>query len=236
MRHVDATSSTPDTGRRRLHWRELSTLAGMDERQLHAMATRRRFARGEVVFHAGDPAGALHLLDRGRVAVRVASPGGDVVTIDVLSPGDTFGEQSLVDGVGERTATVVALETVETLALAPNSFRALRAEHPAIDQFLVAVLSDRLRSTSARLLDALYLSAEDRVLRCLARLTPLYQVDRTVAIPLTQEMLASMAGTTRSTANRVLRQAERDGVVRIERSHMEVLDSGLLFRRARLTK
>jgi CRP-like cAMP-binding protein len=214
------------------HWRDLLALAAVDELQLRAMCTRRRFAKGEVVFHAGDPAGALHLLDRGRVAVRVGSPLGDIVTLDVLGPGSTFGEQALVDGLAERSATVVALEVVETLALAPDRFHTLRIEHPAADRFLVTLLSHRLRSTSARLLDALYMSAEQRLWRCLARLQAVYRAEEGVTIPLTQDMLASMAGTTRSTANRVLRQAERDGVIHMERAHVEILDTARVVNRA----
>src|SRR3954452_3150160 len=99
-------------------WRRLGDMAGLDEATLRAACTLKRYHRGEVVFHEGDPAGALHLIDRGRVAVRLTTPLGDVGTLDVLQAGDTFGEQALVDGIGERTATVTAIERAETLALA----------------------------------------------------------------------------------------------------------------------
>ena len=52
-------------------------------------------------------------------------------------------------------------------------------------------------------------------------------------IPLTQEDLASMAGTSRPTANRVLKAAEADGVLVISRGRVEILDAAGLTRRAR---
>jgi CRP-like cAMP-binding protein len=219
----------------RAHWRDLARLAGIDERELRAMCTRRRFGHGEVVFHAGDPAGSLFLIERGRVAVRVSSPLGEIATIEVLVPGDTFGEQSLVDGVGQRTATVAALEPVESLALGADKFRGLRDSHPGIDRFLVAVLSERLQRTSQRLLDALYLPAEARVARCLSQLVVLYESDGGVSIPLTQADLATMAGVTRSTANRILRDAERAGALAIRRGHIDVSDPAALRRRAAIS-
>jgi CRP/FNR family transcriptional regulator, cyclic AMP receptor protein len=218
----------------RPHWRELGALVGLDEQTVRATLTPKRFARGEVVFHEGDPAGGLHLIDRGRVAVQLTTPSGDVATVDVLGSGDTFGEQALVDGIGERTATVMAIEPTETLMLRRASLTRLRTERPAVDRFFVVVLSARLQATSHQLLDALYLAADVRVLRCLARMHDTFQSDHHGTVPLPQADLASMAGVTRSTANRVLTRAQAEGVIRLARSAVDVLDIDLLRRRAGL--
>jgi CRP-like cAMP-binding protein len=212
----------------------LGELAGLDERALRVVCAHRRYDRGEVVFHEGDPAGALHLIDRGRVAVRLTTPVGDVATIDVLQSGDTFGEQALVDGVGERTATVTAIERTETLALDRVSFERVRSERPGVDRFLVIVLSARLQSTSQLLLDALYLPAEVRVMRCVARMHALFGADGGATIPLTQADIASMAGVTRSTVNRVLNRAQADGTLKVGRATLEVVDLERLNRQAEL--
>jgi CRP-like cAMP-binding protein len=178
--------------------------------------------------------GTLHLIDRGRVAVRLTTPLGDVATLDVLHAGDTFGEQALVDGAGERTATVTAIEPTETLALDRAGFDRLRVQHPGVDHFLVMVLSARLRSTSQQLLDALYLPADTRVVRCVARMHTIFSTDTGDTIPLTQADIASMAGVTRSTANRVLKAAQAKGVLRAGRATLEILDVDGLHRLAGL--
>src|SRR5262249_59690661 len=193
-----------------------------------------RYNRGEIVFHEGDPGRALHLIDRGRVAVRLTTPLGDVATLDVLHAGDTFGEQALVDGVGERTATVTAIEQAETLALDRAGFDRLRAEHPGVDHFFMKVLSVRLRSTSRQLLDALYLPAHTRVVRCVARMHANFSTDTGDTVPLTQADIASMAGVTRSTGNRVLKAVQSKGVLRAGRATVEILDVERLHRLAGL--
>jgi CRP-like cAMP-binding protein len=186
------------------------------------------------VFHEGDLGGTLHLIDRGRVAVRLTTPLGEVATLDVLHAGDTFGEQALVDGVGERTATVTAIERTETLALDRAGFDRLRAQHPGVDHFVMMVLSVRLRSTSRQLLDTLYLPADTRVVRCVARMHATFSTDTGDTIPLTQADIASMAGVTRSTANRVLKAAQTKGVLRAGRATLEILDVERLHRLAGL--
>ncbi|MFN0030379.1 MAG: Crp/Fnr family transcriptional regulator [Acidimicrobiales bacterium] len=220
---VDGTSR-PD-------WRSLGALAGLDEGALRAGCVRRRFERGETVFHATDPAGSLHLIDKGRVAVRLTTALGEVATLDILGVGDTFGEQALIDGVGERTATITALERVETLALNRDRFDRLRLDHPGIDQFLLMVVSARLQRTSRQLRDALFLPADTRVLRCVADLYDMFCQQPGSAIPLTQVEIASMTGVTRSTVNRILKQAEADNLLTISRSRIDILNPKTLRHR-----
>jgi len=207
-------------------------MAGLDERELRSACRRRRYSRNEVIFHQGDPAGALHLIDSGHVAIRLTTVLGDVAIVDVLQEGDCFGERVLVHGSGERSATAVAMSAVETLTLDPASFERLSAGRPETSRFLMLVLSERLRATSRQLLEARYVSAEQRLLRCLYRLAGQFEAFDGDPIPLTQSDIASMTGITRSTANRLLRQAERDGVITTGRGRVHVADAEALRHRA----
>jgi len=214
-----------------VEWSLLSSMTDEDRRTLLATCHRRRFARSEAVFREGDPAQSLHLLAEGTVAVRVATPLGDVATLDVLAPGDVFGEQALIAEPSVRSATVVALEQVQTLSLTREAFERLLADHPGVLRLLVGALDARLRTTSRNLVDALYMPVEARVFRHLARLGALYE--RRGSIPLTQDDLASMAGTTRQSLNKVLRRAQEDGLVTLSRSRIAVIDPDGVARRAR---
>lgn len=209
----------------------LASLAEEDRRTVLATARRRRFASGEVIVHEGDPGDAFHLIAKGRVAVRVTTPGGSVVLVNVHGRGHAFGEQALIDRErgARRSATVTALEPTETLSLSADAFEDLRRRHPGVDRLLVEVLSGEVRRLTARLAEALYETAETRVLRRLVDLDGIYRG----AIPLTQESIASMAGTTRPTANGVLRGLVADGVIRLARGRLEVLDREALQARAR---
>lgn len=186
------------------------------------------------MFHEGDPGDALHLVDKGHLAVKRSTPLGDVATLLVLGPGDVFGELAVV-APGPRNATVVALDLVETLALHGEVFDDLRLTHPAVDRVLIHALVGEVRRLSAVLVEALYVPADKRIYLRLGELTRLFSVaghDGPVLIPLTQEELAQLAGTTRPTANRVLRAAETAGVLRVARGRIEVLDGTALARRA----
>ena len=208
--------------------------ANEERRQVLKVARRRHFRRGEVLFHEGDPGDTLHLIDRGHVAMRTTTPRGDVATLNVVGPGGYFGEMALVSEEGVRTSTVVALDAVETLSLLRNQFVELRTAHPGVNEILVVALTGEVRRLSARLTEAIYVPVETRIFRRLVELAAMFTSgDKTTPIPLTQDDLASLAGTTRPSVNKVLRAAQDDGLLRISRGTIDILDSSLLGRRAR---
>jgi CRP/FNR family transcriptional regulator, cyclic AMP receptor protein len=205
-----------------------------DERRLvTAKMTRRAFKKGDTLFFEGDPGDSLHILLKGRVAVRATTPHGDVATLTVLGPGASFGEQALLTHASRRTASVVALEPAETRMLHRADFDELRRRHPSVERFLVDLLAAQVRRLSGQVLDALYTPADQRVVRRIADLALLYDTGvEPIDIPIRQEDLASMAGTTRPTANRVLKQLEEGGVLSVSRGRMEVHLLAALQRRA----
>lgn len=212
----------------------LDTLEGVDRRELVAAARRRRFKRNEVIFHEGDPGDSLHVITRGCIAIRATTPLGDVVTLAVLGPGEPFGELALLMPESTRTASAVALGDAETLSWRRGQIDELRQRTADVDQFLLEVLTSQVQRLSSRLVEALHQPVETRLLRRLSDLVELFDPDSgTVVVPVTQEDLASMAGTTRSTANRVPKAAESDGLVALTRGRVEVLDRAGLARRAR---
>jgi CRP/FNR family transcriptional regulator, cyclic AMP receptor protein len=208
---------------------------GEGERAAVNVAMRRRtFRKGETLFHEGDPGDLLFTVERGRVAIRTTTLLGDVVTLTILGRGATFGELALVGTDSTRTASAVALEAVEVRALHRRDFDDLRARDPSVDALLVDVLAAQVRRVSNLLQDALFLPADRRVVRRLAELVELYRSDDArVDVPLRQDELASMAGTTRPTVNRVLRKLEAEGVVALRRGQVTVIDPSALAHRAR---
>ena len=210
-----------------MQWPILAGVPEEDARRVLSIARRRTFARREVVFHHGDPADTLHLVASGRFAVRIQTPLGDTVMLSLLGPGETFGEIALLDGVGPRSATVVALEKAETRAIHKVDFDALVQRNPGVADLLARALALRVRRLSELLLEAHYVPADRRVLRRLAE----FGLDDGI-VPLTQEELSNLAGTSRATVNRVVRDAQARGELAVRRGRIEVLDTAALVARS----
>jgi CRP-like cAMP-binding protein len=208
-------------------------LRGLDEterRAVLATAVRRRYRNGDSLFHQGDPGDSLHLLDKGHVAVQVVDQRGTTITLDVLAPGSSFGEQGLLDPAARRTATVVAIGSVETMVLQRDGFTDLQRRFPAVTHMLVELLAAQVRRLSEQVTDAYTMPAEDRVLKQLGRLAASFAGEGSITIPITQEELATLAGTTRPTANRALQSLVDDGAVELGRGKIVVTDPARLRR------
>lgn len=212
-------------------------LAGVpqaDVTELLSIARRRTFRREEVVFHHGDPAESLHLISKGRFASRIVTPLGQSAMLAVHGPGEAFGELALLGEGARRSATVEALEQAETFSVIRNDFHALAHRNPGVKDVLLALLAEQIRRANERIVVAHYLDSETRIRWALLQLVDAYAAggDETV-IPLTQEQLAELAGAARATVNRVLRDEEGRGNVKLERGRVRVLDAVELARRVR---
>jgi CRP-like cAMP-binding protein len=217
-----------------VHVLGLEALEEGTRRRLVEGGQRRRYRSGEVVFHEGDAATSMYVLLAGHVSIGVTTPMGDSAIFTVLGPGSLFGELALLTGGTERSATARALDAVQTLSLRADHVAAMRRADPALDRFFIGLLAEYLRRQEARLMEALYVPVEKRVLRRLIALSRLYGGgDQGSVVPLTQEVLADLAGTTRPTANQVLRSAEDAGVLSLGRGHVRIEDPAALARRAR---
>jgi CRP-like cAMP-binding protein len=92
-----------------------------------------------------------------------------------------------------------------------------------------------VKRLSDHLLEALFLPTDRRVVRRLLDLCEQYGPgpDRPVVIPLTQTDIAELAGATRPSTNRVLRALETEGLLRLRRGQVEVVDRAGLHHKDR---
>jgi CRP/FNR family transcriptional regulator, cyclic AMP receptor protein len=218
-----------------MEWQVLAGVPSEDVRELLSIARRRSFDRGEIVFHQDDPADSLHLIVKGRFGMRLRTPLGDDVLVDVRGPGDFFGELALVAIEPQRrTATAIALEAGETRCVYHADFTRLRQRYPSVDRILLVFLADQLRRTDQRLLEAHYIDVDKRVLRRLLDLARTYR-DGTgpVTIPLTQDEIAALAGATRQPVNKVLRRWQARGAIELQRGRITIVDPAALAKGAR---
>ncbi len=205
--------------------------AGLDAPGLERVAagTRsRRYRRGEVIFHVGDPGDALFIIVTGQVKISVPSETGEEAILATLGPGDVFGELALLDGA-PRSATATALVAMEAVVLPRDRFRDLVATEPAVRDALLASLAAELRRLTNHVEELHFLDMTGRLAARLVRLAsesgkPGPGGEVRLLPSLTQADLASMVGCTRQSVNKLLGQFADDGLVRLERDGIVIID------------
>jgi CRP-like cAMP-binding protein len=197
----------------------------------------RRFRRGEVIFHQGDPGDALFIVMSGAIKIVLPSDSGEEAILATLRSGDVFGELALLDGA-PRSATAAALEASETLILPRDRFRELIATEPAVRDALLASIAGELRRLTNHVEELHFLDITGRLASRLSRLageSGRSQPDGTIRLrsPLTQGDLAAMIGCTRQSVNKLLGMFTDDGLIRLERDSIVILDLDRLIQASR---
>jgi CRP/FNR family cyclic AMP-dependent transcriptional regulator len=211
--------------------------SGLDQDDLAALSARvrhRKYARGEAVFLKGDPGTSLCIVELGRIKLGFTSVEGREVIFDLLGPGEEFGELALLDGE-PRSADAVAVEPSRLLLLDRGEFVRYLEQHGRLALQLLAIMSQRLRRDAELIQDAVFLDVPARVARTLLRLA----VDDVTPGPpgvrrtprLIQSDLAGLVGTTRETLNKWLSMYETQGLIRLEKEGIAVLQPDALRRR-----
>jgi CRP-like cAMP-binding protein len=195
---------------------------------------RRRFRRGEIIFHQGDRGDTLHLVCSGAVKIVLSSPEGDEAIIATLRRGDAFGELALLDDE-PRSAMAVALEPCETWILARDRFRQLLDRDPGLRDALLASLARELRRLTWQVEELHFLDLAGRLAIRLARLSREAapgSCEVRLDWPYTQSDLAAMIGGTRQSVNKLLSGFVERGLLVIERDSLLIPDVEALERHA----
>ena len=203
--------------------------------QLAGTLRRRRFRRGEVIMHQGDPGDSLHIVAAGAVKILLPSAEGEEAIIATLRPGDFFGELALLDGA-PRSATATALEASDTLVLPRSVFMELLDTLPGLREAMFAGLAHELRRLTGHVEELHFLDLAGRLAMRLTRLaretSPDAHGEIRLGWPYTQSDLAAMIGGTRQSVNRLLSELVEDDLIRIEPDALVITDLDELARRA----
>jgi len=212
--------------------------AGLPRAELHRLVgllRPRQYARGEVIFLEGDVGTALCLIAEGRVRIQLTGADGREVGINVYGPGEIFGEMALLDGE-PRSADAIAQDASRVFWLQRDDVSAFLASHSDAAMMMLAGLSRRLRHTTRLVHDAAFRDVPARVARVLLGLMESHgratAGGMCIDMRLTQSELATLAGTTRESINRTLRDFEQRGLLQWQRGRMTITQVPQLRARA----
>ena len=196
---------------------------------------RRRYQRGEVVFHQDDPADRLHIIVHGKVRISITSEDGREKDLALLQQGECFGEMALLDG-SRRSATASAIDPLETMILFREDFLEFLDQHPEVVEDTTGMLTRRLRAVNRMLGDLAFLDVPTRVAKQLLELAKASTGEAAwqgpVEVAVGQEELARLVGASRETVSRSLNSYRRLGILQTSHRRITIQDWQALERMA----
>lgn len=201
--------------------------------RIAALATRKMYAQDAVIFMRGDPGDSLCGVVSGRVRISASRAGGREVFLNIMGPGDAFGEIALLDGK-PRTATATALARTELVIIRRDRFSELLISEPALARHLIQLLCERVRWTAQLMEDSALLGVPARIakrLLSLARL-PGSEPANGSKVTISQEELAQFLSVSRQIVNQHLQTWKQQGWVTSGRGSITLADVRSLERLA----
>lgn len=196
--------------------------------QVTRRVQRRTFALGVTLFHQDMPGTMMYMIESGSVRVISIGRTGQELTLNVLGPGDLFGELSILDGQ-HRSATAITLAPTVAWLLSQADLKEFMVKFPPVNQAMIDVLVDRVRSTARRLEAMTFQDVLGRLafelLSLAERSGQPHEQGIEITIPLTQVDLATMVGATRESVNKSVAILRSRGLIDVDGTTWYLLDT-----------
>ena len=210
------------------HNRRVQLFSGLQSEEMSRIAAHARSmrkTRGEFIYMPGDRADFVYILKHGRVKLSVLSESGKEIAIDIIQPGEIFGEFALVDE-SQRSNMAQALDDVLMWVFSKHDFTKLLTSLPMLSLSYIKLVGDRRRRMEKKLSDITSKPVSGRICELLHELSTSSAEFETVAtdyiVPLTHQDVASLIGAARQTTTTVLNDLERRGIIELGRGSIRV--------------
>jgi len=214
-----------------------SSLSEEHSEELASIAVEKAYRKNQVIFDQGDPGSSLIILKSGLVKISLVDSNDHEFIIKTLGENDFFGEMSLLDG-GRRSASAIAVEDTRVLIVYRDDFVRLIKKNPSVALHLLTALTQRLRMTTDNITNLTFFDAYGKVARCLLDLAEKNgrkEAEGIVLdIKLSRQELANMAGLTRETFARILKEFQVRGCLKTRGKQIIILDKKVLTNEVRL--
>lgn len=188
---------------------------------LSAHASLKIFPKNTVVVNEGDrTTDSIYLIRSGRVKVFLCSEAGKEVDLNVLEPGDYFGEMALDEG--PRSASVMTLERCELAVIKQSDFKKFLAENPDFAMQFILKLIARTRSLLKSVKSLALFDVSHRVARLLLEMATEENGKLIINEKLSKRDIANRVGATREMASRVFKDLVTSGYIQMENKKITI--------------
>ena len=219
----------PDMSGLDAFYQEASTFEEL--RDLSQERKLKTFKKKADIFLEGSAAQWLYFISRGKVKTYKTSEDGKELVTGVLGPGDFLGYMALLGTTDGYPESATALEETEVCLIPPEDFfRLLYGNRNVATQF-IKLLSRHLIEREEQLLHLAYHSVRQRVaevLLTLAQHEP--KAESPPVISIAQRDLAGLTGSVKETVTRTLADFREEGLIRLDRMKVTILDEAGLRR------
>jgi len=202
--------------------KEIPYFAGLNSEELSSIIKlmfEKTVDRGGIIVLEGEQMHNLYFVISGVIKIFKTSPDGKEQILDLIRPGESFGDVPVFDG-GLMPASAQAMGMVMLLGINRSNLDVILKAYPQVTWNVINVLAGRVRHLVSLVEDLSF----KRVIGRVAKILLEYAGDGAPSQRprLTQQEMAAMAGTAREVIGRSLKALEEEGVIKLDRHRIVI--------------
>ena len=205
----------------------------MDREEMEALAQATQMVpcrKKELFYFPDEPSQCVYLVKEGRIKLFRSTAEGREIILDILAPGEIFGELALA-GEQSRSHSAEALEDGLVCVIPRSIFEEMARRHPEFAFRLIKLIGFRFRALETRIEDLAFQNVRDRLLFTLDNLAKKHGIPEkngAIRLPVTQTDLAFLVGATREAVAEQLKELKRKRLVQTSYRSVLLLNPGAL--------
>jgi len=208
---------------------------GLDEETLQAVdrvAAMCTFKSNDPIYFPAEPSRCIYFLKKGHVKISRISEDGKEIILDVIGPGEVFGELMLNDEPDDRNEIAMAMGEVLICNILRADFEKMVRKYPDLNFRIIKEVGSRLRKVEERVTELVFKDVKKRIASFFVRYAEEFGTIKsgvvTIKPPLSHQELGFLTGAARQTVTTTLNELRDEGVIDFDRKQITVYDLSAL--------
>jgi CRP-like cAMP-binding protein len=211
--------------------RHFNIFEGLDEETLKAvdkLANMCTFKTNDPIYFPAEPSHCIYFLKKGHVKISRISEDGKEIILDIIGPGEVFGELLQPDDKEERNEIATAIGEVLICNMLRSDFEKMLRKYPELNFRVTKEVGTRLRKVEERVTELVFKDVKKRIASFLVRYAEEFGVIKsgiiTIKPSLSHQELGFLTGASRQTVTTILNDLRTQGIIDFDRKQITVND------------
>jgi CRP/FNR family transcriptional regulator, cyclic AMP receptor protein len=202
---------------------------GMDEsamKELNRMSSMSDVKQNQPIYFPDEPSHTIFLLKKGHVKISRLNPDGKEVILEIIGPGEIFGELAFLEEGAQRSEIAQALDDVVICAVKEEDFEKLMMKNPELNFRVTKRIGLRMKKFEERVTDLVFKDVRRRLASFLVDYAEEFgKMKRgvvTIKMHLSHQEIAFLTGSARQTVTTTLNEFRSGGLIDFSREGITI--------------
>jgi CRP/FNR family cyclic AMP-dependent transcriptional regulator len=195
--------------------RKISLFSGLEPAVLQgiaSLAVTKSYPKNAIIINEGDETNTLYMIISGKVKAYLSNEDGKEVILNMMGPGEHFGELALLDPA-PRSASIMTMQASKFSILSKDDFDQCLEQHPEMSKSIIAELTRAVRRLTDNVRSLALMDVYGRIAHTLLEMAVEENGVKIIKEKLTHQDIARLVGSSREMVSRIMKDLVNGGYI-----------------------